>query len=447
MGSFILRDPAGGSALRDPDNDTLRGDAFVPPPPGPQPVAGFPQLIVELGRLGGWVLGTSQLGVNMFLGKFVVSWDDISFAVRHTNTHRGRNHELDRVETGRARVRLANGTRAFDSTNTASPYHPFIRPATPIRIRALWDAIVYPIFYGYAEGWPQRWTRGPAGDSVVELVLIDGLAFLAQANVEVARPPETSGARVAAVLDAVGWPTNMRAIDTGVSTVQGVDIASVSALTHIQDIVASEDGLFFIAADGVARFYASNHGLVLDEANDTWGEAGDEKHYQELGITDDTSQLWNDITITAPDLTDQRVTDPVSISRYSGELKAPRSKVIPTLLNTEATMLTRANAVLKRYSTAKIRIEQMVIDGRAGDQWDRLLVHDLHERILGRKRPPGGGLIDQPSIIEGIDHDIYPNVSWRTTWQLSSTNYQLGQWQLGVPGRSELGVTTLLGNN
>lgn len=443
MGSFTLRDPTAGSGLRDADNDTLRAEAIPPPPVA---IAGFPQLIVELGRLGGWVLGTSQLGVNTFLGKFVTSWDDISSPVRHINTHRGRNHELDRVETGRARVRLANSTRAFDSTNTASPYHPFIRPATPIRIRAIWDGVTYPIFYGYAEGWPQRWTRGPAGDSFVELDLIDGLAFLAQANVAIARPQETSGARVAAVLDAVGWPTNMRSIDLGISGVQASTISSVPALTHIQDVAASEDGVFFIAADGVARFYASNHGLVLDEA-DTWGDAGTEKHYQEIGITDDTSQLWNDITITAPDLADQRVIDPVSISRYSGELNAPRSKVIPTLLNTEAAMLSRGNAVLKRYSTAKIRIEQMVLDGRAGDQWDRLLVHDLHERILGRKRPPPGGLIDQPSIVEGIDHDIYPNVSWRMTWQLSSTNYQIGTWQLGVPGRSELGVTTILASS
>jgi hypothetical protein len=247
------------------------------------------------------------------------------------------------------------------------------------------------------------------------------------------------------VLDAVGWPTNMRAIDLGVSDVQASDITNVPALTHIQDVAASEDGIFFIGADGVARFYASNHGLVLDE-QDTWGESGAEKHYQEIGITDDTSQLWNDITITAPDLQDQRVTDPVSISTYSGELEAPRSKTIPTLLISEAEMLSRANAVLKRYKTAKVRIEQMVLDGRAGDQWDRLLVHDLHERILGRKRPPGGGEINQPSIIEGIDHDISPNVSWRTTWQLSSTSYQIGTWQLGVPGKSELGVTTLLGN-
>jgi hypothetical protein len=445
VGSFTLRDPVSGSALRDADNDTVRADAFVPPPPAPQPILGFPTLIVELGRIGGWVLGVSQLGVNTFLGKFVVSWDDITASVRHVTINRGRNHELNRVEAGRSEIRLANRNRAFDPTNTASPHYPDVRLMTPIRIRALWDGVTYPMFYGFATGWPQRWTRGPEGDAEVTVQLVDAFKILALAKVTLARPPETTGARIGAVLDAVGWPSNLRAIDNGVSTIQGVDLAAVPALTHIQDVATSEDGLFFIAADGVARFYASNHGIVLDDANDTWGDAGTEKHYQEIVLTDDDSQLWNEVTVTAPDLADQVVSDGVSISQFSGVARAPRSLPVSTLLNTEAAMLTRANAVLKRYSQPKPRIEQMALDGRAGSQWARLLVHDLHERVLVRKRPPGGGFLDQPSIIEGISHEISPNISWRTMWQLSSTNYQIGQWQLGVPGRSELGVTTILG--
>jgi hypothetical protein len=70
-------------------------------------------------------------------------------------------------------------------------------------------------------------------------------------------------------------------------------------------------------------------------------------------------------------------------------------------------------------------------------------MHDLHDRVLARKRPPGGGLIDQPSLIEGIEHHIASQY-WKTMWALSSTSYQQGQWVLGDPVLSLLGETTSL---
>ena len=76
------------------------------------------------------------------------------------------------------------------------------------------------------------------------------------------------------------------------------------------------------------------------------------------------------------------------------------------------------------------------------DQWERLLFYDLHARVLVRKRPVGD-VIEQPSFIEGIEWDISSG-RWLLTWRLSSTALQQGQWQLGVVGSSELGVTTSL---
>ena len=39
-------------------------------------------------------------------------------------------------------------------------------------------------------------------------------------------------------------------------------------------------------------------------------------------------------------------------------------------------------------------------------------------------------MIEQPSFIEGISWEIGPG-NWETTWNLSSTLPQVGQWDLG----------------
>lgn len=445
MASFTFRDPSAGSALRGADNDSIRADAVVPPPlPEPSPL---PQLIVELGRLGGWILGTSLLGVDTFLGPFVTSWDDITgpHATLDASIDRGRNHELDKVEAGRARDTLLNQRGEFLPLNTAGPHWPDIRPAIPIRFRATHAAVTYELINGFAEAWPATWSGArELGLDQVRLEVVDGMKALNLARVTLSRPAELSGARIDAMLDAISWPESLRAIDTGQSTVQAVDLETSGVLAHIQDVAASEGGQFFIAADGVATFYAANHGLASD-LGDVWGDADGELHYASISTSYDDSQIWNEIVVTAPGLETQIARDEESITLYGGPAAAPRTLPVPTLLTTTAAMLDRAEALLARYAEPKFRITSMTIDNASLDdsQWPRILGKEVHDRVLVRKRPAFSDIIEQPSFIEGIRWDIEPG-RWRLTWQLSSTTLQQGEWQLGVVGKSELGVTTTL---
>lgn len=204
--------------------------------------------VVELGAIEGFILDDPVAGVldNTVYTLGGVVFKDITDRVISLSTDRGKNRDLDRFNSGSLNVTLNNDDRAFDPNYASSPFAGAIVPRREVRVtvdgvRTITTTI---------DDW--NYSYSPDGDSRAEIQATDEFTLLArQVLTGGTATPQLSGARVSAVLDmdSVAWPADKRNIDAGVS-VLGADVFEGNALSYLQKISDSEQGLLFVGKDG-----------------------------------------------------------------------------------------------------------------------------------------------------------------------------------------------------
>ncbi len=356
------------------------------------------------------------------------------------STRSGRRHEFDTFAAGSATAVLENADRRFDNTHTAGPYYPNVVPMRRLRISAVWGGTIYPLFTGFVEDWPQSYaTTGRV--LPVELTATDALGFLAGLDVPqrfieldhedagvldrglLAGPTsvvaETTGARITRLLDAIGWPSTDRDLDTGASTLPAAQPKG-DALGAAQAVQESEDGRIFASPAGKVTF-RDRHApftrtdMSTSQASITDDVAESDTAYSNLEPRYSRDQIRNDVQIRIVD-GEVEVTDAASIARY-GRHTHSRS----TLLADPAVAKGYAEYVLSRYKEPFLRFEQVRIAAHAQPDllYPIVLGRGIGQRVTVTRRPDVGDPITSQCHIEGVSHDVGRDGSWYTTWTLS----------------------------
>lgn len=389
------------------------------------------------------------LGTNILADNFsdIV---DVTDQVMSVSTRRGRNRILSNFEAGTATVTINDPNSDFNPQNTASPYYGKLIPLRKIRIYALQDfgsiQLKIYLFSGYINSFDTGFYQGVETTSTVTLQCTDGFRLLNNVSTPIAPVPgcpagQFSGARVNQLLDSAGFPSSLRSIDFGNSTMQADPGGARSILAAIQTVEQSEFGAFFMSRQGEAKFLDRN--TVSELADFTprvytdQGTPGDFT-YTNLDFAYDDQLILNDVRVTRLGGIPQEAASPESIATYFTK-SGQRSDI---LVQTDQEALDQAFTLLAARKNSDIRIDAMSLNLLASDdELERVvnLTMDIYTLINITKSMPGGSTITRELFVQGVQHDIRPGV-W--TMKLLTAEPIIQAFILDSTNQGILGLTS-----
>lgn len=240
--------------------------------------------------------------------------------------------------------------------------------------------------------------------------------------------PDGFTGRLDRVLDSIGWPSAdvIYMIDDETTFIIPGELAGVTALGHIQEVLDSIEGQLFVQADGKLRFLGrkqrDEHGYALSRA--TFGDVPGELRYVGMdGYTLDTELVTNIVRRVGHSTTTTAIDQP-SIDKYGPRDNTPVSEVRSLLLDPMPLDYDLAKYRLAHFKEAIPMVDDLVISPRTdpANLWPQILQREISERITLRRRPQNvGSVIEKEMIIEGIEHDIAPK-KWLVTWHIDAIN-------------------------
>jgi hypothetical protein len=345
---------------------------------------------------------------------------DVSDITLRASIRRGRNRILNKFEAGSATIVLEDQNGDWVPSNPASPYYGKLVPLRKIRIWADYDSgsgtVRYYLYSGYITSYDTNFAVGLNDLSTVTLQCVD--AFRLFSNVAISTvagtsPGQATGARMNNLLDVASFPTSMRVIDTGDSTVQADPGTERDLLNALQTIENSEFGGFYIDPEGNATFLARN--TVAQKADQTatdFSDGGTGISYQAIDFAYDDTLIFNDVTVNRVGGTAQTVQDTSSIETYfihSGKREG-------LLIQTDAESLDQATMILQSRKDAIFRIDSIGLNLTDDAETDRIVAGlslDIFDLVNITKTTPGSTSVTLELFVQGVQQDITTN-TWTT---------------------------------
>lgn len=327
---------------------------------------------------------------------------DVTRYVRRIGVRRGRSRTLERFVTGQCEITLDNTERLFDPIMTGGPFYGQLVPGKQIRIRYNTD----PVFIGNTSDWDLEYTL--PNDAVTIVKALDGLAlFSTQLVPQQSVVTQLTGARIEKVLDDVGWPAEQRAIDTGTASVGSQVIpANTNALSYMQAVETSQNGLFFMTRDGLVRFEDTYTGIP---SGYIIGEGG--IPFFDYEVVYGVEELYNKVNV-------EYVLSGSPGYVFSAESASSQTaygiyeETFTTLLAGSAAASALAAQLLSRYKEPAYRVRLVRFDFRGVPTSAQAQLTDIElgDQATLRFRPQGiGETIERSVLIDSIEHDASPD--------------------------------------
>ena len=362
--------------------------------------------------------GTGLYGTHAYASRATNVIVDISSLVNSIEIRRGRNVTADSFQAGTLTLRLLDTLGSFNPMNSSGPYYGLLNPMRKITISASFAGTSYALFSGYITQY-QTILPNTAGDLAYTVITAtDAFQLLNLASVTTVAGTsagETTGSRIGKILDAISWPTGMRSISTGLTTVLADPATTTSALSRIQAIGDSEFGSTYV--DGFGNFVFKDRTTTSTSVAATptvFSDTGSDIPYRDAVWVLNSDLIYNSVSATRTGGVEQTASDSASIDTYF-----QRSvKFTGLMQQTDAEVAQFARAYVASRKDTTIRCDQLVLD-LYSNNYDAgitaALALDFFSPVTITTSLPSGTSVTKTEQVFGVQHSITPT-SWRTTF-------------------------------
>jgi hypothetical protein len=382
------------------------------------------------------IIGTSQLGDSPVNTPVI----DLSSQTRKITIKRGRNIMRDTYEAGTCTVRVIDQDGSFNPQNPASPYFGYLTPLRKIRVAATTATTQSFLFSGYVTDYKYTYPQGQEL-GYVDISCSDAFRLFAMANVTTvasATSGQTTGTRIDKILDQVDFPSSMRIVDSGSTTVQADPATTRTSLQAIQVAEFTEQGAFYVRADGEVEFkdrsdVVGSLAPAPIEFNQTTGIP-----YSDLRFAFDDKLIINSATMKRVGGSTVSANNTASIAKYF-----PHGMNVENLIaQTDAQVQNIADIYVATRAETTIRIDAMTVDLLDPSvPTDTMIGLDYFDNVRITNVQPDSSVIVKTLQVQGLAWDITPNSMKCTVTTLEPIveGFIIGSSTYGIIGQSILG--------
>jgi hypothetical protein len=382
------------------------------------------------------IIGTSQFGDSPVATPTI----DLSSQTRKITIKRGRNIMRDTYEAGTCTVRVIDQDGSFNPQNPASPYFGYLTPLRKIRVAATTSTAQSFLFSGYVTDYKYTYPQGQEL-GYVDIACSDAFRLFAMANVTTvasATAGQTTGTRIDKILDQVDFPSSMRIVDAGSTTVQADPATTRTSLQAIQVAEFTEQGAFYVRADGEVEFkdrsdVVGSLAPAPIEFNQTTGIP-----YSDLRFAFDDKLIINSTTMKRVGGSTISANNTDSIAKYF-----PHGMNVENLIaQTDAQVQDIADIYVATRAETTIRIDAMTVDLLDPDvPTDTIIGLDYFDNVRITNVQPDSSVIVKTLQVQGLAWDITPNSMKCTVTTLEPIveGFIIGSATSGIIGTSILG--------
>jgi len=369
------------------------------------------------------LLDSGQLDINILADATAVIVD-VSNQVQSVSITRGRNAQSDAFQTGTASVRIADVNGDFNPQNASSPYAGLLLPLRKIILSGVDNntGLTYALFAGYITGYNYTQAQVVGEVSYTTLTAVDGFRLLNLGNVTTvagSSAGQLSGARITNILDAIAWPSSMRDVDAGLTTLQADPGTSRTALNALQTVELSEYGAVYM--DPAGNFVFQDRALTsssVSGSSTTFADDGSGIEYGNVRWVLDDTLIYNKASITATGLATQTASNQDSIDKYFLHSYTKTD----LLMQTTAEALNYAQAYVASRQETTVRCDAVTLKDLNTVGYNAGIVAalelDYFDTITVKSTQPnsvGTSTLDKTLQVFGVSHNITPN-TWVTTF-------------------------------